>query len=131
MKNTSNKQQQKSDLIFHEYDTAAPGQHSIAVLQRQANGKKEMIARIYRSWDEKNGKFLYTAKDVGNKPLFDPTHNLFALKKQFREQLRAEKSLQQETPAVEQDAPEKSQKQRDLAEVREKKGQDKGKGIER
>lgn len=118
-----------SRIVFVEYAYAAPGQHHISVMNRVGK-KKLVIARIFREWDQEAKKYKYTTKDREGNEIYEPTYDLFKLKKQF---ISNEKNLEagKEKTEVAKEAEQSSaSRAEELSEVR--KGKDvKSNEIER
>ena len=99
---TENNQTQKkrspfafSKVVFVEYSYAKKGQHFMTVMTT-VDRKKKIIGRIFKEYDQEAKKYNYKALDREGQPIFEPTQNLFELKKKFIEN---EKTRAMEAPA--------------------------------
>ena len=134
MKTTTDNQQKKSPIMFLKYGSNEKGQHFETVIQRMPDGKKEVIARVFKEWDVENKKTKYIARDISGKEIFSG-HNLYALEKEFIEKAKAEKAVEEKNvPELTQENP-KNEKENELKEIRvnkqQNKEQEKENGIER
>jgi len=127
---------QKEKTVFIEYSSSEKGQHFMTVIQL-ANGKKNIIGRIYKEYDKENKKMNYIAHDWAGNQVFADTHDLFTLKKKFVEsgkymiQTIPNKHFQNEEKDVETYS-EKTERENDIQEIRERKtSQEKEHEIER
>ena len=71
-----------SKIVFTEYGYAKQGQHFMKVESR-VDGKKVFLAKVFKTYDGDAKKFIYNAVGREDKPLFEPTQNIYELKKQF------------------------------------------------
>jgi len=104
-----------SRVVFIEYaSTKKPGQHFLTVMTT-VDRKKQIIGRMFKEYDKETKKYKYNAVDREGNALFEPTQNLYELKKQF---IANEKTLAVSQNSVEKDAIENPSREGELKEVR-------------
>ena len=76
-----NRKNPAEQVVFVEYSTAEKGQHFMTVMGKE-NGRRKIVARIFKEFDTVEKKFRYTAKDREGQEMFSD-FNLYAMKKSF------------------------------------------------
>jgi hypothetical protein len=70
--------------VFIEYSTSRKGQHFMTIVQVY-NGKRVIIGRMFRTYDEGEKKTIYRATDWAGTPIFTDIKDLSTLKKKYIE----------------------------------------------
>jgi len=76
--------EKKDKTIFIEYSNSSRGQHFMTVVQ-VTDGQKQIIGRIYRSYNQETKKTNYRAEDWMGNRVFVDIKDLSALKQNFKE----------------------------------------------
>lgn len=100
---TQNRYSPAEQVVFVEYSSAEKGQHFMTVMGKE-NGRRKIVARIFREFDTVEKKMKYTAKDREGIEMFSD-FNLYAMKKTFVDKA---KELAKEMPAPEKSVQEKN-----------------------
>jgi len=113
---TENRYSPAEQVVFIEYSTTQKGQHFMTVMGKE-NGRRKIVARIFREFDPVEKKMKYTAKDREGIEMFSD-FNLYAMKKTFVDKA---KELAKAIPAPEKNAPVFRQPEQKVEEKGEKK----------
>lgn len=130
--NTTTKKQRSpfayGQVVFIEYSIPKKG-HFMTVMGK-VDGKKIIIGRVFKTYDQELKKYTYSAVDREGNAVFEPTQNLYELKQKFIAQEKT-RAIEAAANSVKTEVAEESaSREEELQEVRKGK-EEKSQELER